>query len=77
MKTGLATHKTMIILFFLGVVFFNYPILSIFSSKDEMIFGIPLLYAAVFLSWGVLTGVVAWIMRTGEADDRGMEENGT
>ncbi|MBF0288142.1 MAG: hypothetical protein HQM14_10020 [SAR324 cluster bacterium] len=77
MNKDLANRKIMVILFFLGIVFFNYPILSIFSSKDEMIFGIPLLYAAVFFAWGLLTGLVALIMRTGGKDGINTGENET
>ena len=46
--------------FLLGVVLFNYPILSLFNRAASA-FGIPLLYVYIFLAWGGLIALVAWI----------------
>jgi hypothetical protein len=46
--------------FLLGVVLFNYPILSLFN-REASAFGIPLLYVYIFLAWGGLIALVAWI----------------
>jgi hypothetical protein len=45
------------VLFFVGGVLFNYPILSLFSNDSKEIFGIPLLFAYVFTTWALLIGL--------------------
>ena len=45
------------VLFFIGGVLFNYPILSLFSDGKKEIFGIPLLFAYVFTTWALLIGL--------------------
>jgi hypothetical protein len=42
------------VLFFIGSILFNYSILSLFSDESKEIFGIPLLYAYVFVTWALL-----------------------
>jgi len=42
------------VLFFIGGVLFNYPVLSLFSDENKEIFGIPLLFAYVFTAWALL-----------------------
>lgn len=46
--------------FLLGAVLFNYPILSLFNRAASA-FGIPVLYVYIFLAWGGLIALVAWI----------------
>ena len=46
--------------FMLGAVLFNYPILSLFNTGAS-VFGIPLLYVFIFVAWGFMIGLVAWI----------------
>jgi len=48
-------------IFFLGCLLFNYPILTIFS-KDNLILGIPVLYAYLFAFWAALIGLIAIII---------------
>jgi hypothetical protein len=48
-------------LFFLGGLLFNYPVLSIFSSQN-MIFGIPVLYIYIFISWAFTIGLTAIVI---------------
>lgn len=48
--------------FLLGLLVFNYPLLSLFGSGSGSVFGVPLLYAWLFLSWLALIGLVAWIV---------------
>ena len=58
MSTEMDTEKQknarMVIFFFVGVILFNYPILSLFSDKEGEILGIPILYAFVFFTWAAL-----------------------
>ena len=52
------TQKSrLIVFFFIGSIFLNYPVLSIFSDGKKEIFGIPLLYAYVFTTWALLIGL--------------------
>jgi hypothetical protein len=46
----------------LGFLLFNYPLLSLFSTGDRVL-GVPVLYAYLFLSWGLLIGVMALVVR--------------
>ena len=48
-------------LFLLGVLLFNYPLLQLFA-RDELVFGIPLLYCYVFCAWAVLIGLMALVV---------------
>lgn len=45
------------VLFFLGGILFNYPVLSLFSDENKEVLGIPLLYAYVFVTWALLIGL--------------------
>jgi len=54
MKKQRKKNTRMLILFIFGFLFLNYPLLSLFSSKNILIAGIPLLYAFVYILWGVL-----------------------
>lgn len=60
--TGTEKQKNsrLIVFFFVGVILFNYPIISLFSNKEKEIFGIPLLYAFVFVTWAVLIFLTAY-----------------
>jgi hypothetical protein len=64
MSTEVDTEKQknarLIIFFFVGVLLFNYPILSLFSDKEGEIFGIPILYAFVFSTWAVFIILTAF-----------------
>ena len=50
MTTGAVLTWRLIGLFILGCVLFSYPVLTMFSVKT-MLFGIPLLYLYIFISW--------------------------
>jgi hypothetical protein len=54
-------HQKLAAIFLLGVVLFNYPILSLFN-KATSAFGIPVVYVYIFVAWAGLIGVVAWIV---------------
>ncbi len=42
----------------LGVLLFNYPVLALFNVPGT-IFGVPVLYAYLFVAWGALVGLLA------------------
>ena len=46
----------------LGFLLFNYPLLSLFST-EERVLGVPVLYAYLFVSWGLLIGLMALVVR--------------
>ncbi len=39
--------------FLLGIVLFNFPILALFNVANT-VFGVPVLYAYLFLAWALL-----------------------
>lgn len=54
------TNQRLVALFLLGCLLFNYPLLSLFNNPAE-IFGIPLLYAYLFVAWGLLIALMALV----------------
>jgi len=44
----------------LGMMLFNYPILALFNVPAT-VFGIPVLYAYIFIAWAALIGMMALI----------------
>lgn len=52
----------MVALALLGFLLFNYPLLSLFSTDGRLV-GVPLLYAYLFVSWGLLIGLMALVVR--------------
>ena len=44
----------------LGVLLFNYPILALFNVSG-VLFGVPVLYAYMFIAWTALIALMAWI----------------
>ena len=51
-------------LFFMGCVFFNYPILSLFDI-DAFVMGLPLFYVCLFSGWAFIIFLILIIMETG------------
>jgi hypothetical protein len=47
--------------FLLGLLLFNYPLLALFNRAGTA-FGIPLLYAYIFLAWALLIGLLALVI---------------
>lgn len=45
----------------LGLLAFNYPLLSLFATPVEVL-GIPILYAYVFGVWALLIGLMALVL---------------
>ena len=48
----------------LGVLLFNYPILALFNVSGTW-FGVPVLYAYMFIAWAALIALMAFIARSG------------
>jgi hypothetical protein len=50
----------LVAVFLLGLLLFNYPLLALFN-REATAFGIPLLYAYIFLAWALLIGLLALV----------------
>ncbi len=61
MRTSNTKKQRLIALFFLGCLFFNYPLLSLFNAPHAIL-GIPLLYVYVFFVWICLIGLTIIIV---------------
>jgi len=44
----------------LGLLLFNYPILALFNVTGT-VFGVPLLYAYIFIAWAALIAMMAFV----------------
>jgi len=49
----------------LGMLLFNYPILTLFNVSGTL-FGVPVLYAYLFIAWGGLIGLMAIIAESAD-----------
>ena len=58
---GPRRSERLIALFIVAFLLFNYPLLSLFAG-DTLVFGIPLLYLYLFVTWGVVIGLTDWIL---------------
>ncbi|HET7033298.1 MAG TPA: hypothetical protein VFJ48_09250 [Casimicrobiaceae bacterium] len=47
-----------------GVVLFNYPVLALFNVSGTF-FGVPVLYAYIFIAWIGLIALMAWVAESG------------
>ena len=47
-----------------GVVLFNYPVLALFNVSGTF-FGVPVLYAYIFVAWTGLIALMAWVAESG------------
>jgi len=55
-------HQRLVVSFLLGCLLFNYPLLALFN-KSGAVFGVPILYAYLFIAWALLIGLLAIILR--------------
>ena len=53
--------QRMIALCMLGCVLFNFPVLALFNVPGTL-FGVPLVYAYIFLAWALLIALMAWVV---------------
>ena len=58
---GKLTGERLVAAFLAGCVLFNYPVLSLFDRPADL-FGIPVIYAYLFLAWAGLIAVMAWFI---------------
>jgi len=64
MKTKSARAARLAFLFMLGILLFNYPLLALFNVQGS-VFGVPILYAYIFVAWGLIIALVAMVMERG------------
>lgn len=55
------TGERLVALLLAGIITWTYPVLFLFGA-DVRVFGIPLLFLYLYLSWGLFVGVVALII---------------
>ena len=48
----------------LGLLLFNYPILTLFNVAGA-VFGVPVLYAYIFVAWAMLIALMAFLAESG------------
>ena len=48
----------------LGMLLFNYPILTLFNVPG-VLFGVPVLYAYLFIAWAALIALMAYLAESG------------
>jgi hypothetical protein len=48
----------------LGALLFNFPVLALFNLPAA-VFGIPVLYAYLFIAWALLIGLMALMAESG------------
>jgi len=65
------TARRLVGLFFLGVLLFNFPLLSLFN-RPMLILGIPALYLYLFAAWSLVIILMLLISRS--KPDRSMPE---
>jgi hypothetical protein len=61
MLTGRQRTERLVVLAVIGALALNYPLLSLFAGSD-LVFGIPLLYFYLFVFWGGLIALAAFII---------------
>ena len=57
--------QRMIALCMLGCVLFNFPVLALFNVPGTL-FGVPFIYAYIFLAWALLIAFMAWVVERRE-----------
>ncbi len=53
--------QRLIVIFLVGSLLFNYPLLSVFSHNG-LLWGIPILYIYIFAAWAALIGLLALVI---------------
>ena len=60
MNASVSKSQRFIALCMLGLLLFNYPILALFNVTGA-VFGVPLLYAYIFVAWAALIAMMAYV----------------
>jgi hypothetical protein len=53
--------QRLVVVFLLGVVLFNYPLLALFNRTASIV-GIPVMYVYIFGAWALLIGLAALVI---------------
>ena len=53
--------QRLVVVFLLGVVLFNYPLLALFNRTASVV-GIPVVYMYIFGAWALLIGLAALVI---------------
>jgi hypothetical protein len=53
--------QRLVVVFLLGVVLFNYPLLALFNRTASVV-GLPVLYVYIFGAWALLIGLAALVI---------------
>jgi hypothetical protein len=53
-----------VVLCMLGLLLFNYPIFALFNVPGAL-FGVPVLYAYLFIAWAALIALMAFLAESG------------
>ncbi|MFA7292884.1 MAG: hypothetical protein WC023_11635 [Rhodocyclaceae bacterium] len=61
MQRSTLTGQRLVAVFLVGFVLFNYPVLSLFD-RAATLFGVPLVFAYLFLVWAGLILLMAWVV---------------
>ncbi|MBK8522884.1 MAG: hypothetical protein IPL58_01365 [Betaproteobacteria bacterium] len=70
MQRSTLTGQRLVAVFLIGFVLFNYPVLSLFD-RTATLFGLPLVFAYLFLVWAGLILLMAWVVeRRGDRAER-------
>jgi hypothetical protein len=72
MFEGLNAQR-LVALFFVALALFNFPLLALWDH-NAMLWGLPLFPTALFLIWGTLIALLAWLMERGH-DSQGAAED--
>ena len=64
--------QRLVALFLFGCLLFNYPIASLFTGWT-LIFGIPLLYAYIFIAWAALIACMALVVERNSERNSGTD----
>ena len=57
--------QRLIALCMLGILMFSYPMLALFNVSGAF-FGVPVLYAYIFIAWGVLVALMAVVAESSD-----------
>jgi hypothetical protein len=60
---GRLLHQRLAGLFAAALLLFNFPLLTLWD-REALVFGVPLFPLALFVVWGLLFAVLAWLMET-------------
>jgi hypothetical protein len=60
-----ARNERLVALFLLGLLLFNYPLLTLFNAP-RVVLGVPLLYLYLFVAWAAVILIAAIVVRRTE-----------